>query len=83
MTANGEAQTREEAMGYVKELDLFVTVMLLEDTPAVLPLGKLCKDHGFSDHWTTVKNHISPKMAGKSIATQQTMHHSMSLVCRS
>ena len=40
MTANGEVQTREEATVYVKELDLFVTVMLLEETPAVLSLGK-------------------------------------------
>ena len=30
MTANGEVQTREEATEDVKELDLFVTVMLLE-----------------------------------------------------
>ena len=44
--ANGEVQTREEATMYVKELDLFVTVMLLEETHAVLLLGKLCEDHG-------------------------------------
>ena len=30
MTANGEVQTREEATVYVQQLDLFVTVMLLE-----------------------------------------------------
>ena len=36
MMANGEVQTREEATVYVKELDVFVTVMLLEETPAVL-----------------------------------------------
>ena len=41
VTANGEVLTKEEARVYVKELDLFVTVMLLEDTPAVLSLGKL------------------------------------------
>ena len=35
MTANGEVQTREEAKVYVKELDSFVTVMLLEETIAV------------------------------------------------
>ena len=51
VTANGEVQTREEAMVYVKELDLFVTVMLLEETPAVLSLGKLCEDHGYTYHW--------------------------------
>ena len=36
MTANGEVQTREGATVYVKELDLFETVVLLEETPAVL-----------------------------------------------
>ena len=29
-----------------------MTVMLIEKTPAVLSLGKLCEDHGFSYHWT-------------------------------
>ena len=48
MTANGEVQTREEATVYVKQLDLIVKVMLLEETPLVLSLGKLCEDHGFS-----------------------------------
>ena len=56
MTANGEVQTREEATVYVKELDLFVTALLLEDTPAVLPLGKLCEDHGYAYHWTSGQN---------------------------
>ena len=46
MTANGEVQTREDATIYVKDLDLFVTVMLLEETPALLSVGKLCEDHG-------------------------------------
>ena len=46
MTANGEVQTREEATVCVKELDFFVTVMLPEEAPAVLPVGKLCEDHG-------------------------------------
>ena len=36
VTANGEVQTKEEATVYVGELDLFVTVMLLEDTRVVL-----------------------------------------------
>ena len=38
---------------YVKELDLFVTVKLLEDTPAVLSLGKLCEDDGYFYEWTS------------------------------
>ena len=53
MTANGEVRTTEEATENVKQLDLFVTVMLLEETTAVLPLGKLCEDHGYTYHWTS------------------------------
>ena len=51
MTANGEVQTREEGMESVEELDSFVTVMLLEETPAVLFGRKLCEDHGCTYHW--------------------------------
>ena len=56
MTANGEVQTREEATVYVKQLDLFVKIMLLEETPAVLSLVKLCEDQGFSYHWISGQN---------------------------
>ena len=47
-TANGEVQTHEEATFYVKELDIFLTMKVLKDTPAVLSLGKLCDEHGYS-----------------------------------
>ena len=62
MTANGEVQTREEATVYVKELDLLVTVMLLDETPADLSLGKPCEDHGYTYHWTSgQKPHLIKK----------------------
>ena len=51
ITANGEVQTHEEAIVYVKELDIFLTMKVLENTPAVLSLGKLCDEHGYSDEW--------------------------------
>ena len=51
ITANGEVQTHEEAPVYVKELDIFLTMKVLEDTPAVNSLGKLCDEHGYSDEW--------------------------------
>ena len=35
ITATGEVQTHEEATVYVKELDIFLTMKVLEDTPAV------------------------------------------------
>ena len=51
ITANGEVQTHGEATVYVKELDIFLTMKVLEDTPAVLSLGKLCDEHGHSYEW--------------------------------
>ena len=51
ITANGEVQTHEEATVYVKELDIFLTVKVLENTPAVLSLGKLCDENGYSYEW--------------------------------
>ena len=51
ITANGEVQTHEEATVYVKALDIFLTMKVLEDTPAVLSLGKLCDEHGYSYEW--------------------------------
>ena len=49
-TVNGEVQTREEATVFVKELDLFVTVVLHSRSSF---LGKLCEDHGYTHHWTS------------------------------
>ena len=51
ITANGEVQTHEEATVYVKELDIFLTMKVLEDTPAVLSLGKLSDENGYSYEW--------------------------------
>ena len=53
MTASGEVLAKEEATENARELDLFVTVMLLENTLAVLSLGKLCEEFRYSYHWTS------------------------------
>ena len=39
ITAKGDVRTTEEATEYVKQLDLFVEVMLLEETPQFFPWG--------------------------------------------
>ena len=52
ITANGEVQTHEEATVYVKELDVLLTMKVLENAPAVLSLGKLCDENGYSYEWT-------------------------------
>ena len=36
---------------YVKELDIFLAMKVLENTPAVLSLGKLCDENGYSYEW--------------------------------
>ena len=51
ITANGEVETHEEAIVYVKELDIFLTMKVLDNTPAVLSLGKLCDENGYSYEW--------------------------------
>ena len=62
MTANGEVQTREEATEDVKELDFFVTVMFLEETPAVLSLlGNSARIMGILSTGPEVKTRSHPK----------------------
>ena len=51
ITANGEVQTHEETTVYVKDLDIFLTMKIIENTPAVLSLGKLCDENGYSHEW--------------------------------
>ena len=51
ITGNGEVQTHEEAIVYVKELDIFLTMKVFENMPAVLSLGKLCDENGYSYEW--------------------------------
>ena len=49
LTANGEVHT--EAQENVHDLNLFVTLQFLEETLAVLSLGKLGEKHGYSYEW--------------------------------
>ena len=72
ITANGEVQTHEEAIVYVKELDIFLTMKVLENTPAVLSLGKLAMKTGIPTNGSTVKNHISLKTGFGYRATRRT-----------
>ena len=57
VTADGEVQTNEEAKVYDHDLDLFVTVQTLDDTLAVLSLGKLCEEHGYTMSGSAVTSH--------------------------
>ena len=61
ITANGEVQTHEEATVCVTELEKFSTMKVLENTPAVLLLGKLCDENGYSYEWINGQNDISSR----------------------
>ena len=67
ITANGEVQTNEEATVYVKELGIFLTMKVLQSTPAVYSLGKLCDENGYSYEWI---NGQKPYLIKNGIRTQ-------------
>ena len=50
-TANGAVTIESEVDIYVRELDVHITAHLLQDTPTLLSLGKLVKEHGFFYIW--------------------------------
>ena len=75
VTANGEVQTNEEVQVFVHDLDLFVTVQILDDTSAVLSLGRLCEEHGCTSEWASGQKPQLTKQ-GKNIIckTETTVH---------
>ena len=81
ITANGEVQTNKEATVHVNDLDLFVTVQLLEDTPLVLSLGKLCEGHGCSYEWTGGQKPHMFKNVRKMFAVRKTTYLSLFRAC--
>ena len=78
--ANGEVQTHEQTTVYVREMDLFLTTKVLEDTPAVLSLGKLCDEHGYSYEWINGQNCISLKMVFEYSVIRKVSYQSWFLV---
>ena len=68
MAANGEVQTHEEATVYVKEKEKFLPMKVLENTPAVLSLGKLCDENGYSYEWINgQKPHLIKKRDSNTV----------------
>ena len=61
MTVNGEVQTNEEAIMYVKELDIFLTMKVLETRQQYCRLESFAMKTGIPTNGSMVKNHISSK----------------------
>ena len=81
ITANGEVQTHEEAIVYDKELGIFLTMKVLENTPAVLSLGKLCDENGYSYEWIKGQKHISSKTGFEYNVIRRTSFRSWFQAC--
>ena len=62
---------------YVHDLGLFLTVQLLEDTPAILSLGKLCEELGYSYAWVTGQQ---PRLTKKGKTKNAKTDHFVPLV---
>ena len=70
-------QTHEEATVYVKEWDIFVTMKVVKNTPAVLSLGKLCDENGYSYEWI---NGQKPHLIKNGIRIQCNTENSVPIV---
>ena len=81
VTANGELQTKGKTTVDVRELDLFVTVMLLQKYTGS-SLGKFCEDHGYNYHWTSGQKPHLFKMAERNNAARRTTYQSLLLFYR-
>ena len=60
-TASGSITATEEATVYVRDLDMFMTVKLLEASPAVLSLGQFWEEHWYSFEGKEAQSHTSTK----------------------
>ena len=82
ITANGEVQTHEEATVYVQELEIFLTMKVLENTAAVLSLGKFCGEHGYAYEWINGQKPHLIKMGFGYNATRRTSFLSWFQACQ-
>ena len=51
----GAVQINEQAQVFVHDFDLFATVQLLDEAPAVFLRHQLCSKRGYSYEWKTAK----------------------------
>ena len=51
--ANGLVEVSQEAEVYIKEVNTYVHVKLVEGSPAVFSLGRLCAEMVYSYTWTS------------------------------
>ena len=67
ITANGEVQTHEEAIVYVKELDIFLTMKVLQTRQQYCRLESFAMKTDILMNGSMVRNHISLKRDQESL----------------
>ena len=72
ITANGEVQTHEETIVYVKELDIFLTMEVLETRQQCYRSESFAMKKGIPTNGSMVKNHISLRTEFGLFVTQRT-----------
>merc|ERR1712155_243491 len=60
LTANGPITVDHYVTSWCPALKTYVDVLVLENSPELLSLGKLCRDKGFNFHWDGYKR--KPRM---------------------
>jgi hypothetical protein len=66
-TANGVIYVTEEVDVYVHDLDITVTALLVENSPPLLSLGKIVKDHKYKYIWDDFARPYLQRQGGKKI----------------
>ena len=66
----------------LRSCSLYVTVQLLEDTPAVLSLEKLCEEHGYYYEWASGQKPHLTKQKKKILCKTKNAYLLLSLNCR-
>ena len=67
---------------YVYDLVFFLTMQIHEDTPAIVSLGKLCEDHGYTYEWTSGQKPHLIKHGRKYNATRRITFLSLFPACQ-
>ena len=82
ITANGEVQTHEEATVYVKELDIFLTMKVLDKRQQYCRLERFAMKTDILMNGSMAKNHIALKTGFGYNATRRTSFLSWFQACQ-
>ena len=73
----------DKEAAHVKDWDMFITAQSLKDSPAVLTLGKVFEEDGYSYEWKEGQSPILTKVTRSSVASRKLCTHGRNWIyCR-